>query len=193
MKTALQGATAAIAILASTTAFAQTAATRPGPAPAQAPAASTASGGAGRLSGTDQKFIDSAAIGGMFEVNAGKLAEKSASGQVKQFGARMVHDHSAADSKLKQIVSAEGGTVPQALDQDHQQKLDQLAALKGQDFDRTYMQMMVKDHDEDSQDFGKAAQNLDNPQLKRFAAQTLKVIESHDKMAHQITDKTAAK
>ena len=55
------------------------------------------------------------------------------------------------------------------------------------------MRAMVKDHDTDAQDFGKAAQSLDNPQLKTFAQQTLKVIETHDKMAHQISDKMASK
>lgn len=193
MKRVIHGATIALGVVASAAAFGQTMATPSGPAPAQAPAASTASGGSGHLSDADQKFVNDAAVGGQFEVDAGKLAEKSANAQVKQFGARMVHDHSAAGSKLKQVAGAQGGTVPNALDQDHQQKLDQLASLKGQDFNRAYMQMMVTDHDQDAQDFGKAAQDLDNPQLKRFAAQTLKVVEAHDKMAHQITDKMAAK
>ena len=193
MKRVIHGATIAFGVVASAAAFGQTMATPPGPAPAQAPAASTASGGSGRLSDADQKFVNDAAVGGLFEVDAGKLAEKSANAQVKQFGARMVHDHSAADSKLKQLATSQGATVPSALDQDHQQKLDQLSSLKGTEFDRTYMQMMVTDHDQDAQDFGKAAQDLDNPQLKRFAAQTLKVVETHDKMAHQITDSSASK
>lgn len=193
MKRVIHGATIGLGVAVSTVAFGQTMATPPGPAPAQAPAASTASGGAGRLSDADQKFVNDAAVGGQFEVDAGKLAEKSTNAQVKQFGARMVHDHSAADSKLKQLATSQGTTVPSALDQDHQQKLDQLSSLKGEDFNRTYMQMMVTDHDQDAQDFGKAAQDLDNPQLKRFAAQTLKTVEAHDKMAHQITDKMTSK
>lgn len=65
--------------------------------------------------------------------------------------------------------------------------------MKGAEFSRSYMQTMVQDHDTDAQDFGKAAQNFDDPQLKQFAAQTLKVIESHDKMAHQIADKAASR
>jgi putative membrane protein len=150
-------------------------------------------GNSGKLSAGDQKFVESAAIGGLYEVEAGRVAEKSANAQVKKFGARMVHDHSAANAKLKQIVTAQGGNVPQALDQDHQQQLDHLKSLHGSEFAQTYMQNMVKDHDTDAQEFGQAAQGLDDPQLKSFAQQTLKVIETHDKMAHQITDKMAAK
>jgi predicted outer membrane protein len=115
----------------------------------------------GKLSVADQKFVDSAAVGGLYEVEAGKLAEKSANPQVKQFGARMVHDHGAAGAKLKQIVTAQGGTAPQELDQEHQQKLDHLRSLRGSEFAQAYMQDMVKDHDTDAQEFGQAAQSLD--------------------------------
>ena len=105
----------------------------------------------------------------------------------------MVHDHSAANAKLQQIVAAAGGTAPQALDQEHRQELDHLCSLHGAAFAQAYMQNMVKDHDTDAQEFGKAAQSLDNPQLKGFPQQTLPVIEAHDKMAHQITEKMASR
>jgi putative membrane protein len=171
----------------------------PAPAAAPAPAAQgaasapPAAAASGKLGGADQKFVESAAIGGLYEVEAGRIAEKSANRQVKQFGARMVRDHGAANAKLKQIVTAQGGSVPQSLDQEHQQELDHLRSLHGSEFAQAYMQNMVKDHDTDAQEFGQAAQSLDDPQLKSFAQQTLKVIEAHDKMAHQITDKMAAK
>lgn len=184
----LTQSTAAIALgmLASGAALGQTAGTR-------APLPATSATMSGKLSDTDQQFINDAAIGGMFEVESGKLAEKSTDPKVKQFGARMVRDHSEANTKLKQIVAAQGGNLPDALDQEHRQKLNQLASLHGQDFARQYTQMMVEDHDTDAQAFGKAAQNLNNPQLKQFAAQTLKVIETHDKLVHQIADKSASK
>lgn len=180
----LPAAAIAVGIMAAGAAFAQQ---TPQPA-APAPGAHI-----GKLSGADQKFADSAAIGGLYEVEAGRIAEKSSNPQVKQFGLRMVHDHSAANAKLKQIVTVEGGTLPQRLHQEHQHQLDQLRSLRGNQFAQTYMQNMVKDHDTDAQEFGQAAQNLDNPQLKTFARQTLKVIEAHDKMTHQITDKMASK
>jgi len=188
----LQGAALAAGILGSATAFGQTAGNGAAAPSTQPPTSSAA--GISRLSGSDQDFVNNAAVGGLFEVEAGKVAEKKASNpQVRKFAARMVHDHSEADNKLKQVVSAEGGTVPNELDQDHQQELKQITSQQGPDFDRNYMQMMVKDHDTDAQAFGKAEQTLQDPHLKQFAAQTLKVIEQHDKLAHQITDKMAAK
>src|SRR5581483_6298391 len=137
------------AVLASGAAFAQS-----------APPPATAGSNSGKLSAADQKFIESAAIGGLYEIEAGRIAEKSANPQVKQFGARMVRDHSTANAKLKQIVTAQGGTVPQGLDQDHQQQLAHLRTLHGSEFAQAYMQDMVKDHDTDAQEFGQAAQSL---------------------------------
>jgi putative membrane protein len=176
----------AIALLASAAAFAQGNTLTQPPASMHAPNST-------QFSATDQKFVNEAAIGGKFEVEAGKLAEKSSNGEVRGFGQRMVKDHSAAGDQLKQIVTAEGGNVPQQLDQKHQQLLDKLASLKGTEFDREYMQNMVKDHDEDTQKFADAAKNLSDPKLKRFAQETLSVIQNHDKMAHQIESKRASK
>jgi putative membrane protein len=183
----LQGTAIVAGILAAGAAFAQPRAEPPSAA-ATPPQTET-----GRLSAADQKFVDTAAIGGLYEVEAGRLAEKSANPQVKKFGERMVRDHGAADAKLRRIVTAEGGTLPQSLDQQHQLELDHLRSLHGREFARAYMQNMVEDHDTDTQEFGKAAQNLDNPKLKTFAQQTLQVIETHDRIAHRISDKMASK
>jgi putative membrane protein len=179
------GAVLAGALMTAGTAFAQTMSTQP---PVSSP------NGISRLSATDQDFVNKAAIGGLFEVESGKIAQKQAANpQVREFAGRMVRDHSEANNKLKQIVSAEGGTVPNSLDPEHQQALQQVTSQQGPDFDRNYMQTMVQDHDTDAQEFGKAAQSLNDPQLKSFAQQTLKVVEAHDKMAHQITSKMASK
>ena len=141
---------------------------------------------AAQLSVTDENFLNEAAIGGQFEVEAGKIAERASDPRIKNFGARMVKDHSAAGAKLKRIAAAKGAMVPQQLDAKHAQIRDRLASLKGAEFDREYIQEMVKDHDEDAQTFTDAAQNVNDPQIKRFAADTLRVIQAHDKMAHEI-------
>jgi predicted outer membrane protein len=49
----------------------------------------------------DSSFFKNAAEGGMAQVDAGKLAQqKGSSPAVKEFGAMMVKDHSAANAKL---------------------------------------------------------------------------------------------
>src|SRR3954453_6181141 len=75
---------------------------------------STANGG---VQGSDRKFMDTAAQGGMAEVELGQLAQQNAqSQQVKDFGQRMVTDHSKANDQLKQLAAQKGVSLPTSLD-----------------------------------------------------------------------------
>jgi len=178
-----QGVVIAIAMLVSATAFGQSNA----PMPAQTASAP------GQFTDQDRAFVDKAAIRGMFEVQAGHLAAKSSDSQVRNFASRMVQDHSAAGDELKRIVDAKGISLPDALDDKHQQLLTKLGALDGAAFDREYVQEMVDDHDEDARAFAEAGRTLNDPELKAFAEKTLTVVESHDRMAHEIAGKMAEK
>jgi putative membrane protein len=69
------------------------------------------------LSADDRKFVMEAAHGGMMEVRLGRLAaDKASSSDVKQFGQRMVDDHSKANSELMALASQKGITLPGASD-----------------------------------------------------------------------------
>ena len=129
-------------------------------------------------------FVHEAAIGGMTEVKLGNLAQQQASNaQVKQFGARMVKDHSKANDELKQLASRKGIEVPADLDSKHQKDVDQLQKKQGAEFDRAYMDHMVKDHKKDVSDFKKEANSGKDPDIKAFAAKTLPTLEEHLQIA----------
>ena len=139
------------------------------------------------LSQKDLDFIKNAAIGGMAEVELGKLAQQRAhSPDVKSFGDRMVHDHSRADDQLATIAKERGVAVPQQLDGEHTQMRDRLATMQGEAFDRAYIRMMVADHDKDLKAFRQEAQRGQDREVKRFARETLAMIEQHDRLAHDI-------
>jgi putative membrane protein len=140
-----------------------------------------------QLSQRDLDFIKNAAIGGMAEVELSKLAEQKAhSPDIKSFGARMVHDHSRADEQLATIAKEQGATVPQQLDTEHTQMRDRLAKLQGEAVDRAYIRMMVAEHDKAVKAFRQEAQMGQDREVKRFARETLAMIEQHDKLAHDI-------
>jgi putative membrane protein len=67
----------------------------------------------GMLSSDDRKFVMEAAHGGMMEVQLGRMAaDKATNADVKQFGQRMVDDHSRANSELMALASQKGITLP---------------------------------------------------------------------------------
>lgn len=142
--------------------------------------------GRAAVTAADQQFIDEAAVGGQFEVAVGQLAAKSTDPKVEAFGQRMVKDHSAANAALASLVKAQGGTLPKGLDAEHQQLRDHLASLKGAEFDREYIQLMVKDHDADTKAFADEERHTTDQKLKQFVEQTLTIIKEHDQLARQI-------
>lgn len=138
----------------------------------------------------DAKFAMMAAMGGMEEVEMGRLAvEKGASDEVRQFGQRMVDDHSKANQELMQIASSKGMTLPTALDAKHQADMQKMSALSGEAFDKAYVKMMVKDHKKDVGEFQKESTRGADPEIKAFAASTLPTLQEHLQMIQRIDDK----
>jgi putative membrane protein len=128
----------------------------------------------------DKKFAKNAAIGGMTEVELGKLAvQKGSSDAVKQFGQKMIDDHTKANDQLKQIASKEGIDIPQSLSSKQQSHVDKLAKLSGPAFDKAYMKDAVKDHEKDVSEFQSEAQYGSDPNIKLFASNTLPTLQQH--------------
>jgi len=140
------------------------------------------------LASADKSFILKAAEGGMAEVELGRLAaQKGSSEQVKQFGQRMVDDHSKANDQLKQIASSKGVSLPSDLAAKDKRERDRLSKLSGAQFDKAYMDHMVADHKKDVNDFKSEASKAKDPDVKSFASSTLPTLQEHLQLA-QSTD-----
>jgi len=123
-------------------------------------------------------------MGGMMEVELGRVAaQKGASDAVKQFGQRMVDDHSAANTELTSIASGKGITLPATLDEKHQAQVTKMSAMSGAEFDRAYGKMMLSDHTKDVAEFEKQSTKGTDPDLKAFASKTLPTLQQHLEMA----------
>ena len=134
---------------------------------------------------SDKDFMTEAAQGGMAEVKMGELARtKGQSDKVKGFGDRMVTDHTKANDELMALATQKGVTLPADIGTEEQQTYDKLDKLSGADFDKAYMDAMVKDHDKDVAAFEKQAKATKDKDLKGFVQKTLPVLKDHKKMAH---------
>ena len=132
------------------------------------------------LSASDRTFAMKAAQGGMAEVELGKLAqEKGATSQVKDFGQKLINDHSKLNDKLKNIASREGITLPSEVSVSQRQLIANLSKLSGSRFDRDFMKHAVSDHREDISDFKKEANNGQDAAMKDFASSAIPTLEDH--------------
>jgi len=128
----------------------------------------------------DKKFVKDAALGGMTEVELGKLAAQKASDpKVKEFGQQMVDDHTKANENLKQIATKSNIPVPDSLDAKHQSRVDKLSKLSGEQFDKAYLKDQLKDHETDVREFKDEANNGSDPNVKTFASGTLPKLQEH--------------
>jgi Predicted outer membrane protein len=138
-----------------------------------------------KVDGDGAAFMDTAAVGGMMEVDLGKLAlEKSTNSKVKEFAALMVADHTKANTDLKAIAAKLEHLLPSAYPADVKAHMDAMKKLKGKAFDAHYMNMMVNDHVKTLALF-RSASSL-RSEIRDFAARTLPVLEKHNQMATQI-------
>ena len=143
--------------------------------------------GDGKLSGNDRHFITTAAEDGLAEVELGKIAQQNgSSGAVKQFGQRMVDDHSKAGKELETIATKLGMTPPKQPGSKQQGEIKKFSKLTGDKFDREYAELMVKDHEKAVSLFEKQAKSGDAEELKAFASKTLPTLQEHLKMAKDI-------
>lgn len=135
----------------------------------------------------DAEFAMKAATGGMLEVELGKLAATNASHpRVKQFGEMMVNDHSKANEELKAAAQAKSIALPDVPDADQQKMIEDLRGKTGKDFDKDYMDMMVKDHKDDIDLFEKEAEKGNDADLRAWASAKLPVLREHQRMAEEI-------
>ncbi len=135
----------------------------------------------------DAKFYRDAAEGGLAEVAMGNLAQQKAqSPSVKEFGAQMVKDHSAANEKLQALAQSKNITLPATPSVAEIETKSKLQVLSGQSFDKSYIKGMIKDHEEDIAEFKKEAQSGRDPDARAFAAATLPTLEMHLKKIQAI-------
>lgn len=126
------------------------------------------------------KFAQEAAEGGMMEVQLGQIAQKNSSTQsIQDFGKMMVDDHSALNDKLKDLASTKNVSLPSALTDDQQKKVDKLSKETGKDFDKDYVSMMIDDHKKDISKFKSAGKDIKDADFKDFVIKALPTLQKH--------------
>lgn len=137
----------------------------------------------------DAKFTTEAAVGGMAEVELGKMAlEKSSNPQVKEFATMMVKDHGMANTELMAIAKQKNITLPTTVDDEHKKKMEDLSKKTGADFDKAYVSAMVDGHKSTLKLMEDESKDGKDADLKAFATKTAPIVQSHLQMINKIND-----
>ena len=137
--------------------------------------------------GVDANFVKKVADANMTELQLAKVALENAEKQdVKDFANRMEKDHGNAQNQLKSIAEKMNVPIPEKVSTQHQQTIDRLSKLKGEAFDKAYAKAMVDDHTKVVAMFEKTEGKLQNPDLKKFAQDTLPTLKEHLELAKKL-------
>ncbi|WP_263384167.1 DUF4142 domain-containing protein [Granulicella arctica] len=132
---------------------------------------------------TDKTFIADSAQDSLAEINYAKLAlQKSQDKNVREFASKMIKDHEMLIDSMKPFAKKLGVKAPSGPALVDHAKYTELKMKSGIDFDRAYVEAMVKDHHDDLQKFMDEMNKTADPELKAAVAKGETVIKRHTEM-----------
>ncbi len=154
-------------------------------------AASVPSGDMGQAHVEDSAFLAEASQTGVFEIEAGKLAEKnSQNADVKAFAKMMIDQHTAMGKDVSDMAGTKGITLPAGMGDDNKKEWDKLNDLKGAKFDKEYVSVNVDGHRKAIDLFDKTSKNeADSKEVRDLAATGLPKLQTHQEHAKSLKDK----
>lgn len=124
-------------------------------------------------------FMKAASVSGIMEVELAKIAQQHAtSPNVKKFAEVMISDHTRIFNELKKLATDKHILLPIELEQEQTAELNKLKELNGTEFDRSYMRLTVRGHEQAVKDFEAGARNRD-PQVNKLASDKLETLKEH--------------
>ncbi len=135
----------------------------------------------------DKMFVKKAISGNFNEIDASKMAlQKSQNDQVKQFAQKMIDDHQKMLDDLHALAGQENIKYKDEPTSEGKKMAAKLNGLSGADFDKAYVNGMVKDHKEDVRDFNAEVNTGKDQPTKDAAQKSLPVIQDHLQMIEGI-------
>lgn len=128
------------------------------------------------------EFAARAAGSNLFEIASGRLAQqKGSSDAVRSMGEALVEEHSKSLEELRAML--QGVTPPVALPTtmppELQARVDALAALQGEDFDKQWVAEQIAVHQQTLADLNAYLASGDSSTLKDWAARATGVVQKH--------------
>jgi putative membrane protein len=135
-------------------------------------------------------FVKTVPSANAFEIQSSQLAQnETVDGDVKDFAALMIKDHTKAGDDFKAALS-QGQTTSATANPSMMPKdtalLDQLKATNGKAFQSKYIEMQTQAHKEAVALFTAYANSGDDPALKEFAKKTLPVLQMHERHVKEL-------
>jgi putative membrane protein len=138
-------------------------------------------------SNPDELFAINAAMANHAEIELGALAREHGDNQaVREYGTQMETDHTASLSELQSIADGKNIKLSDKLDSAHTALKQKLMMLSGMEFDTTYLNNMIKDHEKVIAEFDTESRNGQDQDLVAYATKTLPHLNEHLTKAQEV-------
>lgn len=135
----------------------------------------------------DATFVREAAMGNLTEIELAKVALQNATmPEVRRFAQHVIDDHRQAQSQLEGIARRMNLYSPTDLDSFHSQQVQRLSAATSSDFDRQFIDIMIRDHREAIAKFEARAAAPPANETQQFANNLLPKLRHHLQLATDI-------
>ena len=140
-----------------------------------------------KMDNNDAAALKQLAQANLNEVESGKAAAaKAQNPQVKQFAQKMATDHQQMYDQLKSLAQKKGVALPQSASLKDKAEMQMMQRASGAEFDKKYMEQMVKDHQKDVKEAEAIAAKAKDPDFKSAVQQASGKIKEHLAMAERI-------
>ncbi|MFL6301875.1 MAG: DUF4142 domain-containing protein [Terriglobales bacterium] len=133
-----------------------------------------------KLSDSEKQLLQNIAAADKAEVQAGQLAQSNAASQkVKDFGQKLVDDHTQNSQQLQQLAQQKGVQLNDEVKPEDKAAADKLQSMKGAQFDKAFMQHEKQDHAKLLSQLKQQQDQIQDPDLKSFVSQTISAVQQH--------------
>ena len=141
----------------------------------------------------DREFIRDIYSDHKLEIRLGRLAEERGRNKsVKEFGRRMVNDHTSLQKQWESMISNQGMNYESGMGPRHHDKVERLQKLSGRQFDRAYMTLVVQNHRDYLDSFRKEARRANSAPVRNHVNRAMPMLERHFRLAKQIGGRVGA-
>ena len=143
-----------------------------------------------KMDNADEAALKQMAQSSLTEIQAGKLgASKAKDAEVKKFAQKMVDDHELMLRDLRTLAKSKGVALPQDPNAREFVEMKKLEHAAADDFDRRYMDHMVKDHEKEVQATANLAAKAKDAQFKAAVQHANEKIKEHLQLARSVAGK----
>jgi putative membrane protein len=155
-----------------------------------------------KLSDADMAIISHLHHVNQMEIDLGKAARKNGTANVKSYSDMLISEHQSTDKDLTSFAKKRGHTtIPadkpetDAAQQEHKdltQQIAHLKTLKGAEFDREFLNIMVSTHGKAVARVDAAIGTVSDPDLRTMLTSIKSVLQRHSDQAQELQKKPQA-